>query len=94
MRNNKPLDYGEHAVFSVSRFECYAVWVVCDDEDDDDYIEVEVYFDGSGDGILTRTFPTTTTLREIKSGMAVFILKELQEMQTKVLNFWQRHVKP
>ena len=92
--DNKPLDYQEHAAFSMSRFECYAIWVVCDDEDDDDYIEVEVYFDGSGDGILTHRFPTTMTLGEIKSGMAVFILKELQKMQTKVLNFWAKCVKP
>lgn len=92
MRNNKPLDYQECAAFSISHFECYAAWI--DYTDDDDYIEVEVYFDGSGDGILTRKFPTTMTLGEIKSGMAVFILKEIQKMQTKVLNFWAKCVKP
>ena len=92
MRNNKPLDYMEHYVFSVSHFECYAEWVTYDG--DDDYIKVNVYFDGSGEEILDHKFPTTLTLGEIKSGMAVFILKELQKMQNKVLNFWQRHVKP
>jgi hypothetical protein len=92
MRNNKPLDFMGHYVFSVSHFECYADWV--DYDGDDDYIAVQVYVADSCAALMTRKFPTTMTLGEIKSGMAVFILKELQKMQTKVLNFWQQHVKP
>jgi hypothetical protein len=92
MRNNKLLDYKGCCAFSMSHFECYAQWRV--DCDGEDYIRVRVYFDGSGDEIQTRKFPTTMTLGEIKSGTAVFILKELQKMQTKVLDFWQRLVKP
>jgi hypothetical protein len=91
MRNNEPLEYNGTAVFSVSHFECYTEWVSYDGED---YIKVRVYFDGSGDEILTRKFPTTMPLKEIKSGMAVFILEEIQKMQIKVIDFWQRHVRP
>jgi hypothetical protein len=91
MRNNKPLNYREHYVFTVSHFACYVDWI---DGVDEEYIEVQVYVGDTTAPLMTRKFPTTMTLGEIKSGMAVFILKELQKMQTKVLNFWQRHVKP
>jgi hypothetical protein len=92
MMDNKPLDYMGHYVFSMSLFECYAEWV--DYADEDDYIEVKVYMADSVAELMIRKFPTTMTLGEIKSGMAVFVLKELQKMQAKVTDFWQRHVKP
>jgi hypothetical protein len=89
-RNNKPLEYNEHTVFSMSHFECYVEWV---DDDGEESIEVQVYMEDSTATLMSRKFPTTMTLGEIKSGMAVFILKELQKMQTKVLNFWVKHVR-
>lgn len=88
MRNNKPLDYMGFHVFSVSHFECHAEWGECDDE-----VEVQVFMEDSATPLLTRRFPTGMTLREIKAGTAVFILKELQKVQTKVINFWERYVR-
>jgi hypothetical protein len=54
---------------------------------------VNVYFDGSGDSLMSRQFPTTALLKEIKAGMAVFILKEIQKMQAKVIDFWSKHIR-
>jgi hypothetical protein len=89
-RNNKPLGYNEHTVFSMSHFECYAEWAECDGEE---CIMVSVYFDGLGESYMSRTFPVDTTLGEIKSGMAIFILKGLQKVQAKVIDFWAKHVR-
>lgn len=89
-RNNKSLGHDEHAVFSVSHFECYTEWAECDGKE---CIMVNVYFDGSGDSLMSRQFPTTALLKEIKAGMAVFILKEIQKMQAKVIDFWSKHIR-
>lgn len=87
--DNKPLEYDSYYAFSMSHFECYAEGAECDGKK---CIMVNVYFDGSGDSLMSRKFPVTMTLGEIKSGMAVFILKEMQEMREIVLDYWADHV--
>lgn len=87
--DNEPLEYNSCYAFTVSHFECYAEGAECDGEK---CTMVSVYFDGLGEPLITRKFPVSMTLGEIKSGMAVFILKELWKMEAKVFDFWQQYV--
>lgn len=88
--NNEPLEYDSYYAFSISHFECYAEGAECDGEK---CIMVNVYFDGSGDSLMSHQFPVDMTLGQIKAGMAVFILKGLQSVQGIVLDYWERYVK-